>query len=193
MLNERGLDRAIAAGAGRGQRGRRRHRHLQPAQPGRREARRIAAWRRIASRARAAGLRTTVTVAAAFGCPFEGEVAPDRVARGAAPCVQAQPDEVALADTIGVGVPAAVRALADVAADEAPGVPLRWHFHNTRNTGYANAITAVERGARRRSTPAPAGSAAARSLRPPPATSPPRTCFTSWTGPEWTPEYPPPG
>jgi isopropylmalate/homocitrate/citramalate synthase len=37
--------------------------------------------------------------------------------------------------------------LADVAADAAPGIPLRWHFHNTRNTGYANAITAVERGA----------------------------------------------
>jgi hydroxymethylglutaryl-CoA lyase len=107
----------------------------------------IAAWTRIAARARAAGLRTTVTVAAAFGCPFEGEVAPERVADVLARCVQAQPDEVALADTIGVGVPAGVRALADVAADIAPGLPLRWHFHNTRNTGYANAITAVERGA----------------------------------------------
>jgi hydroxymethylglutaryl-CoA lyase len=107
----------------------------------------IAAWTRIAARARAAGLRTTVTVAASFGCPFEGEVTPERVAGVLARCVQAQPDEVALADTIGVGVPAGVRALADVAADVAPGIPLRWHFHNTRNTGYANAITAVERGA----------------------------------------------
>ncbi len=107
----------------------------------------IAAWTRIAARARAAGLRTTVTVAASFGCPFEGEVTPERVADVLARCVQAQPDEVALADTIGVGVPAGVRALADVAADVAPGIPLRWHFHNTRNTGYANAITAVERGA----------------------------------------------
>ncbi len=107
----------------------------------------IAAWIRIAARARAAGLRTTVTVAASFGCPFEGEVAPERVADVLARCVQAQPDEVALADTIGVGGPAGVRALADVAADVAPGIPLRWHFHNTRNTGYANAITAVERGA----------------------------------------------
>ena len=57
------------------------------------------------------------------------------------------PNEVALADTIGVGVPAGVRALADVAATVAAGLPLRWHFHNTRNTGYANAIAAVERGA----------------------------------------------
>jgi hydroxymethylglutaryl-CoA lyase len=107
----------------------------------------VAAWGRIAARARAAGLRTTVTVAAAFGCPFEGEVAPERVAEVLDRCVQAQPDEVALADTIGVGVPAGVRALADVADRVAAGLPLRWHFHNTRNTGYANAITAVERGA----------------------------------------------
>jgi hydroxymethylglutaryl-CoA lyase len=107
----------------------------------------IAAWGRIAGRARAAGLRTTVTVAAAFGCPFEGEVAPERVAEVLERCAQAQPDEVALADTIGVGVPAGVRALADVADRVAAGIPLRWHFHNTRNTGYANAAAAVERGA----------------------------------------------
>jgi hydroxymethylglutaryl-CoA lyase len=147
VLNERGLDRALRAGLDEvnvvvvatdtfSQRNQ---------GVGTDDA--IAAWIRIAARARAAGLRTTVTVAASFGCPFEGEVAPERVADVLARCVQAQPDEVALADTIGVGVPAGVRALADVAADVAPGIPLRWHFHNTRNTGYANAITAVERGA----------------------------------------------
>jgi len=147
VLNERGLDRAIRAGVDEvnvvvvatdtfSQRNQ-----------GVTTDEAIAAWARIADRARAAGLRTTVTVAAAFGCPFEGEVAPEYVADVLARCVQAQPDEVALADTIGVGVPAGVRALADVAADVAAGLPLRWHFHNTRNTGYANAITAVERGA----------------------------------------------
>ena len=147
VLNERGLDRAIRAGVDEvnvvvvatdtfSQRNQ-----------GVTTDEAIAAWARIADRARAAGLRTTVTVAAAFGCPFEGEVAPEYVADVLARCVQAQPDEVALADTIGVGVPAGVRALADVAADVATGLPLRWHFHNTRNTGYANAITAVERGA----------------------------------------------
>ena len=147
VLNERGLDRAIRAGVDEvnvvvvatdtfSQRNQ-----------GVSTDDAIAAWTRIAARARAAGLRTTVTVAASFGCPFEGEVTPERVADVLARCVQAQPDEVALADTIGVGVPAGVRALADVAADVAPGIPLRWHFHNTRNTGYANAITAVERGA----------------------------------------------
>jgi hydroxymethylglutaryl-CoA lyase len=147
VLNERGLDRAIRAGLDEvnvvvvaTDTFSRRNQGV-----GTDDA--IAAWTRIAARARAAGLRTTVTVAAAFGCPFEGEVAPERVAGVLARCVQAQPDEVALADTIGVGVPAGVRALADVAAGVAPGLPLRWHFHNTRNTGYANAIAAVERGA----------------------------------------------
>jgi hydroxymethylglutaryl-CoA lyase len=147
VLNERGLDRAIRAGVDEvnvvvvatdtfSQRNQ-----------GVSTDDAIAAWTRIADRARTAGLRTTVTIAASFGCPFEGEVAPERVADVLARCVQAQPDEVALADTIGVGVPAGVRALADVAAHVASGIPLRWHFHNTRNTGYANAITAVERGA----------------------------------------------
>jgi hydroxymethylglutaryl-CoA lyase len=147
VLNERGLDRAIRAGVDEvnvvvvatdtfSQRNQ-----------GVSTDEAIAAWTRIADRARTAGLRTTVTIAASFGCPFEGEVAPERVADVLARCVQAQPDEVALADTIGVGVPAGVRTLADVAAGVASGIPLRWHFHNTRNTGYANAITAVERGA----------------------------------------------
>jgi hydroxymethylglutaryl-CoA lyase len=147
VLNERGLDRAIRAGLDEvnvvvvaTDTFSRRNQGVSTDDA-------IAAWTRIAARARAAGLRTTVTVAAAFGCPFEGEVAPERVAGVLARCVQAQPDEVALADTIGVGVPAGVRALADVAAGVAPGLPLRWHFHNTRNTGYANAIAAVERGA----------------------------------------------
>ncbi|MEO7078057.1 MAG: hydroxymethylglutaryl-CoA lyase, partial [Rhodococcus sp. (in: high G+C Gram-positive bacteria)] len=61
---------------------------------------------------------------------------------------EADPAEIALADTIGVGVPAQVRRLAEIATAKAPGVPQRWHFHNTRNTGYANALTALDTGAR---------------------------------------------
>jgi hydroxymethylglutaryl-CoA lyase len=68
----------------------------------------------------------------------------ERVRSVVAGVAAAGPDELALADTIGVGVPAQVRELAAVAAASAPGVPLRWHFHNTRNTGYANALTAAE-------------------------------------------------
>ncbi|MFB9358357.1 hydroxymethylglutaryl-CoA lyase [Actinoplanes nipponensis] len=144
VLNERGLDRAIAAGMDEvnvvvvaTDTFSRRNQGVDTAGG-------IAAWHRIAERARAAGLRTTVSVAAAFGCPFEGEVTTDRVREVIASCATARPDELALADTIGVGVPAQVRALAAAAAAEAPGVPLRWHFHNTRNTGYANALTAAD-------------------------------------------------
>lgn len=144
VLNDRGLDRAIAAGLDEvnvvvvaTDTFSRRNQGVDTDGG-------IAAWQRMAARASAAGLRTTVTVAAAFGCPFEGEVPVARIRSVLDRCLQAQPDELALADTIGVGVPAQVRALAAVAASSAPGVPLRWHFHNTRNTGYANALTAAE-------------------------------------------------
>jgi hydroxymethylglutaryl-CoA lyase len=144
VLNERGLDRAIAAGMDEvnvvvvatdtfSQRNQ-----------GVDTAEGIAAWSRIAARARAAGLRTTVTIGAAFGCPFEGEVPAARIREVIAGVAEAGPDELALADTIGVGVPAQVGALARIAASEATGIPLRWHFHNTRNTGYANAMAAAE-------------------------------------------------
>jgi hydroxymethylglutaryl-CoA lyase len=144
VLNDRGLDRALAAGMDEvnivvvaTDMFSRRNQGVDTDAG-------IEAWTAMARRAHAAGVRTTVTVAAAFGCPFEGEVAVERVASVVQRCMDAQPDELAIADTIGVGVPAQVRALADVAAGYAPAVPLRWHFHNTRNTGYANALTAAE-------------------------------------------------
>jgi hydroxymethylglutaryl-CoA lyase len=100
----------------------------------------------IAGAAKAAGLTVTLTVGASFGCPFEGEVPPARVADIIRRCADAGLDEVALADTIGVGVPQDVRVLTE-AVREVTGAPLRFHFHNTRNTGYANALAAVEAGA----------------------------------------------
>ncbi len=94
-----------------------------------------------------AGLKTSVTVAAAFGCPFEGEVPVGRVADVAGAVAECRPDEIALGDTFGVAVPTDVterlRALEGIAAS---GVTLRAHFHNTRNTGLANAVAAVEAG-----------------------------------------------
>jgi hydroxymethylglutaryl-CoA lyase len=88
-----------------------------------------------------------VTISAAFGCPFEGEVAPARVVAMAAALAEARPREIALADTIGVGVPAQVRDLvARVKAVVGP-IPIRLHFHNTRNTGLANAWAGLEAGA----------------------------------------------
>jgi hydroxymethylglutaryl-CoA lyase/(R)-citramalyl-CoA lyase len=104
----------------------------------------VAAAERIADRARADGIRATVTIGVAFGCPFEGPVDPGRVADLAerlAPSV----DEVVFADTIGVAVPRQVRDV--IGRAHVPGTTVGAHLHNTRNTGYANALAAVEAGA----------------------------------------------
>ena len=100
---------------------------------------------RIVTRARSAGIRCAVTLSVAFGCPFEGEVDPDRVAEIAAQVAEAEPDALILADTIGVASPSAVRGLTTRVADM--GLPIGGHFHNTRNGGYANALAALEAGA----------------------------------------------
>jgi hydroxymethylglutaryl-CoA lyase len=102
----------------------------------------------IVAGARAAGIGASVVIAAAFGCPFEGEVPAERVLGIAARCLAAGVDELAVADTIGVGVPAQVRTLVAGIRELSPTVPQRAHFHNTRNTGYANALAAVEAGVR---------------------------------------------
>jgi (R)-citramalyl-CoA lyase len=101
--------------------------------------------RRIVGRARADGLRCTVTISVAFGCPFEGEVEEARVLQLAARVAEARPDVLLFADTIGVGAPAQVRRLVPRALEL--GIPVGGHFHNTRNTGYANAVAALEAGA----------------------------------------------
>jgi isopropylmalate/homocitrate/citramalate synthase len=85
---------------------------------------------------------TTATISVAFGCPFEGEVDAGAVAELAAKLLA---DEVVLADTIGVATPTAVRSL--VARVGALGKPVGFHGHNTRNTGYANALASLEAGA----------------------------------------------
>lgn len=100
----------------------------------------------VVAGAAAAGLFTTVTIGAAFGCPFEGEVPARRVAAIARRAAATGADEIALADTIGVAVPADVTRRLD-AVGEVTGTPLRCHFHNTRNTGYANAVAALHSGA----------------------------------------------
>lgn len=99
---------------------------------------------RLIERAHADGIRVTVTIGASFGCPFEGRVPPSRVLELAERIQARGPDEIVLADTIGVGVPSQVREL--VAGVAALGATVGCHFHNTRNTGYANAIAAVEAG-----------------------------------------------
>jgi hydroxymethylglutaryl-CoA lyase len=106
----------------------------------------MAIWRQVSASARAAGLSTTITIGAAFGCPFEGEVPVSRVAALAAAAAECCPDEIALADTIGVGSPSDVVTRFAAVRAVVPTVKLRAHFHNTRNTGLANAAAAVTAG-----------------------------------------------
>jgi isopropylmalate/homocitrate/citramalate synthase len=98
----------------------------------------------LVARAKEDGLRITVTLSVAFGCPFEGAVDPGHVIAIAERVAATAPDEIVLADTVGVGVPSQVRAL--VAGAAASGVAVGCHFHNTRNTGFANALAAIEAG-----------------------------------------------
>ena len=93
--------------------------------------------------ANAEGRTATVMISSAFGCPFEGEIAEADVIDYAKRLADAEPSEIALADTIGVGDPWRVGALFDKLRDAVPGMPLRGHFHNTRNTGIANAYAAI--------------------------------------------------
>jgi hydroxymethylglutaryl-CoA lyase len=93
-------------------------------------------------------IRVSATISVAFGCPFEGETPPERVNDLVGRAADAGVFEIALADTIGVGVPSQVRGLFGAAKGVAPNVQMRAHFHNTRNTAIANALAAYEAGVR---------------------------------------------
>src|SRR4051812_5087534 len=143
VLNRKGLDRALAAGA----------REIHVAYPltdtfaqrnqNATVEQAASAAEEIVAAAHAAGAKATVTLAVAFGCPFEGDVDPGVVVEHAHR--QAAADEIMLADTVGVGVPAQVRRLLPEALKA--GKPVGLHLHNTRNTGYANAVAGLEHGA----------------------------------------------
>ena len=109
----------------------------------------VAAAGEIVRMAREAGLAGggQATIAAAFGCPFEGEVAEDRVLAMAEALIKAGPVEICLADTIGVADPAHVARLVTRVRKAIAPVPVRVHFHNTRGTGLANVWAAVQAGA----------------------------------------------
>jgi hydroxymethylglutaryl-CoA lyase len=103
----------------------------------------------IVAIAKSAGLSGQITVSAAFGCPFEGEVSEDRVVDICKKLAEAQPLEIALADTIGVGNPTQVTRLVTRTIEAIAPIPVRMHFHNTRGTGLANVWAAIEAGATR--------------------------------------------
>lgn len=147
VLNERGLDRALATtvdeinlvvAASEG---------FSVANQGEGVAPVMASIERMIPRARAAGRFVTVTISVAFGCPYDGEVPIEAVAALAAQAAVAGAEEIALGDTIGVAVPAdVVRRTARVREVIEDDIDLRMHFHDTRNTGVANAYAALTAG-----------------------------------------------
>jgi hydroxymethylglutaryl-CoA lyase/(R)-citramalyl-CoA lyase len=98
----------------------------------------------LVARARSDRMPITVTISVAFGSPFDGPVPPERVLSIVERLMAIPPDEICLADTIGVGVPSQVKEL--VGGAMRLGATVGAHFHNTRNTGYANAVAALEEG-----------------------------------------------
>ncbi len=98
--------------------------------------------------ARVQGRRAQITISTAFGCPFDGETDPSRVVEMARTAAAAGPVEVAIADTIGVASPGEVSVLVERVAAAIKPLPVRVHFHNTRNTGLANVWAAVTAGAK---------------------------------------------
>jgi len=104
---------------------------------------------RVAELVADAGRPLSVTVSTAFGCPFEGEVPVARLTELVGAAAAANPVRINIADTIGVAAPTDVaERIAAVARVTPEGVDLAVHFHNTRNTGYANAVAAYEAGVR---------------------------------------------
>jgi len=150
VLNRRGLDRALAAGCDEVNAVVVVSDTFSTKNQGTDTDGGIAAWQDIARDAAAAGVPASVTLAASFGCPYEGEVPVARLDDVVTRCAAAGGVEIALADSIGVAVPTDVRERIDIAraaiAADGADQRLRVHFHNTRNTGIANVAAAVEAG-----------------------------------------------
>ncbi|MFW0783398.1 hydroxymethylglutaryl-CoA lyase [Gordonia sp. CPCC 206044] len=146
VLNERGLDRAVAAGVGEINA----VVHCTDTFSNRNQGTDvdggIEIWKRIAQTSRQHGITANLTIAVAFGCPFEGEVSVDRLRSVLDGVLEEPPTELSLADTIGVAVPRDVRERFSVASDLVSETPLRAHFHDTRSCGIGNALAAVESG-----------------------------------------------
>jgi len=106
----------------------------------------VSAWQSISAKAKSEGLRANVMISSAFGCPYEGEVKIGHVIDLAKQLVDAGPAELGIADSIGVAVPDQVSELLGRVKEVIGDIPLRCHFHNTRNTGLANAQAAVVAG-----------------------------------------------
>lgn len=147
VLNQRGAERALAAEVDQLGAVAVASDEFGVRNQGQNSAESVAEAARIIALAKDAGVSAQVTIAVAFGCPFSGAVDPAHVVRMAKALAQAGPAEIALADTIGVAVPAEVSALVTAVRAAIAPLPVRVHFHNTRGTGIANVWAAVEAGA----------------------------------------------
>jgi len=103
-------------------------------------------YRAVSAAARAAGLPVRAYVSTAFGCPFEGAVAPDAVAAVSAALVEMGAYEVAVSDTIGIAHPAQVPTVLDAVSRRVPLERIALHFHDTRGTALANVLMALQHG-----------------------------------------------
>ncbi len=149
VLNERGLERAIEAGCDEVAYAVVVTDTFSQRNQGTTRDQGVEVWKQIATRAKEHGVAPSLVVSVAFGCPYEGEVPVEEVVETVESCVEVEPSRLSLADTIGVATPRDVTerigAIAPVVPD---GVQLGTHFHNTRNTGMANAYAALEAGVR---------------------------------------------
>lgn len=145
-LNDRGFDRAVAAGMDEINFAFAATDVFNEMNTRMTTAQSLKMWEGLAARGRDEGVRMTLTIGVAFGCHFGGEVDVDHVVGLARRAVETGAEELAVADTIGVAVPTQVEALLTALQSEIPGTPLRLHLHNTRNTGFANAAAAIGAG-----------------------------------------------
>ena len=143
VLNERGLERAVLAGI-------REINYVAVVtdtfslrNQGFDTASSLSRWKTIRNQCEADNIKTTLTMAAAFGCPFEGEVSNSYLHSLLLRVADFPPDEICVADTIGVAVPTDVIRILNLVQEVLPAVRTRLHCHNTRNSGMANAYAAV--------------------------------------------------
>jgi hydroxymethylglutaryl-CoA lyase len=106
----------------------------------------LSGLQRTIATARVAGLRCEGVISVSFGCPYEGEVPPERVFGIAERLIEAGCEEIAFGDTTGMANPRQVRDFFAAARDRLTGIELTAHFHNTRGQGLANALAALEEG-----------------------------------------------
>ncbi|HJM48465.1 MAG TPA: hydroxymethylglutaryl-CoA lyase [Alphaproteobacteria bacterium] len=146
-LNARGAERAIAAGVDEVRYVVIASETFNQRNQGREIAETLKGYDDIAAQVTGAGIKLSAAIGAAFGCPFEGEVPLEQVVRLAKRLAAGGAGEIGLADSIGSGVPPQVKERFGAVRDAVGAdMTLGCHFHNTRNTGFANAAAAVEAG-----------------------------------------------